>query len=88
VLIKRKWLKVIVLLMMGAASGVGAVNPKEISEMIHIMNEQKIEYSIPDDSDDGDGDRRRRAHSASGVKTPYMAVDTARVNSCPVTNHF
>ena len=54
--IKRKWLKVFVLLMMGVASGVGAVNPKEIGEMIHIMNEQKIEFSIPDDSDDGDGD--------------------------------
>jgi hypothetical protein len=54
--IKRKLLKVFALLMMGVASGVGAVNPKEISEMIHIMNEQKIEFSIPDDSDDGDGD--------------------------------
>jgi hypothetical protein len=50
----RKWLKVFVFLVMGVASGVGAVNPKEISEMIHIMNEQKIEFSIPDDSDDGD----------------------------------
>jgi hypothetical protein len=56
---KRKWLKVFALLMMAMASGVGAVNPKEISEMIHIMNEQKIEFSIPDDSDDGDGDPNR-----------------------------
>jgi hypothetical protein len=54
--IKRKWLKVFALLMMGVAPGVGAVNPKEISEMIHIMNERKIEFSIPDDGDDGDGD--------------------------------
>ena len=45
--------------MMGVASGFGAVNPKEISEMIHIMNEQKIEFSIPDDSDDNDGDPNR-----------------------------
>ena len=57
--IKRKWLKVFVLLMMEMASGFGAVNPKEISEMIHIMNEQKIEFSIPDDSDDNDGDPNR-----------------------------
>jgi hypothetical protein len=56
---KRKWLKVFTLLMMGVASGFGAVNPKEILEMIHIMNEQKIEFSIPDDSDDGDGDPNR-----------------------------
>jgi hypothetical protein len=56
---KRKWLKVLALLMMGVASGFGAVNPKEISEMIHIMNEQKIEFSIPDDSDGGDGDPNR-----------------------------
>jgi hypothetical protein len=45
--------------MMAVASGVGVVNPKEISEMIHIMNEQKIEFSIPDDSDDGDGNLNR-----------------------------
>jgi hypothetical protein len=57
--IKRKWLKVFVLLMMAVASGVSAVNPKEISEMIHIMNEQKIEFSIPDDRDDGDGNPNR-----------------------------
>jgi hypothetical protein len=57
--IKRKWLKVFALLMMAVASGVGVVNPKEISEMIHIMNEQKIEFSIPDDSDDGDGNLNR-----------------------------
>jgi hypothetical protein len=59
VAIKRKWLKVFALLMMGVASGFGAVNPKEISEMIHIMNEQKIEFLIPDDSDDGDGNPNR-----------------------------
>ena len=57
--IKRKWLKVFALLMMGVASSFGAVNPKEISEMMHIMNEQKIEFSIPDDSDGGDGDPNR-----------------------------
>jgi hypothetical protein len=45
--------------MMGVASSFGAVNPKEISEMMHIMNEQKIEFSIPDDSDGGDGDPNR-----------------------------
>jgi hypothetical protein len=59
VAIKRKWLKVFALLMMAVASSAGAVNPKEISEMIHIMNEQKIEFSIPDDSDGGDGDPNR-----------------------------
>ena len=57
--IKRKWLKVFALLMMGVASNFGAVNPKEISEVIHIMNEQKIEFSIPDDSEDGDGNPNR-----------------------------
>jgi hypothetical protein len=45
--------------MMAVASGFGAVNPREISEMIHIMNEQKIEFSIPVDSDGGDGNPNR-----------------------------
>jgi len=56
---KQKWLKVFVLLMMGVASGFAAVNPKELDEMMHTMNEQKAEFSIPDDSNNGDGDPKR-----------------------------
>jgi len=63
--------------MMGAASGVGAVNPKEISEMIHIMNEQKIEFTIPDDSGDGKGGGK------SAGRMPFVAQDEPALrNSC------
>jgi hypothetical protein len=53
--IKRKWLKVLVLVMLGSAALTGAVNPKEIEDILHIMNETKVEFSIPDDSDKGGG---------------------------------
>jgi hypothetical protein len=54
--IKRKWLKVLMLLMMGGASFVGAkMNPKEIEDVLHIMNETKVEFTIPDEDYKGDG---------------------------------
>ena len=61
--IKRKWLKVFALAMMGMASGFGPVNPQEIAEAMRIMNEPKIEFSIPDDSDGGDPNRWWRNYS-------------------------
>ncbi|MGH9678984.1 MAG: hypothetical protein ACRD4Y_03460 [Candidatus Acidiferrales bacterium] len=53
---KRKWLRIVMILMMGAASFVGArMNPKEIEDILHIMNETKVEFTIPDENDKGDG---------------------------------
>jgi hypothetical protein len=52
---KRKWLKVLLMLMMAGASFFGPMNPKEIEELLHIMNETKIEFTIPDESYKGDG---------------------------------
>ncbi len=46
------------LLMMGTASFVGAkMNPKEIEDVLHIMNETKVEFTIPDENHKGDGDQ-------------------------------
>jgi hypothetical protein len=67
--IKRKLLRVLMLVMMGGASFVGArMNPKEIEDVLHIMNETKVEFSIPDTDPNGDGnqpqvgiDSRKRA---------------------------
>ena len=57
---KRKLLRVILLLMMGGASFVGAkMNPKEIVDVLHIMNETKVEYSVPDRDHSGDGNLLR-----------------------------
>ena len=53
--IKRKWLKLLVLMMMGTASAFSPVNPQELWEIMHIMNETKVEFTIPDESDKGDG---------------------------------
>ncbi len=55
---KRKWLRVLMLLMIGGASFVGAkMNPKEIEEVLHIMNETKVEFSMPDEDHKGDGNQ-------------------------------
>jgi hypothetical protein len=76
--IKRKWLKVLVLAMMGMASGFAPVNPKELAEMMHLLNERKIEFSIPDDSDRGDGDRWwKKLNSVETEETRVRGSDDA-----------
>ncbi len=42
-------------MMLGAACFFGGiVNPKEIEDLLHIMNETKVEFTIPDEDDSGD----------------------------------
>lgn len=38
----------------GACFFGGIVNPKEIEDLLHIMNETKVEFTIPDENDNGD----------------------------------
>jgi hypothetical protein len=52
---KRKWLKALMMLMMAFASFGGPMNPKEIEDLMHIMNETRIELTIPDEDHKGDG---------------------------------
>ena len=52
---KRKWLKVLMLLMMAGASFGSPMNPKEIEELMHTMNQTRIEFTLPDEDDKGDG---------------------------------
>lgn len=54
---KRKWLKVLAILMMAVASFGGPVKPTEIEDLMHIMNGTRIEFTIPDDDDKGEGDK-------------------------------
>ncbi len=56
-LMKRKWLRALLLGMMAMASFGAAMNPKEIEDLLHIMNETKVEFTIPDEGDKGDGNR-------------------------------
>lgn len=68
--IKRKLLRVLMLVMMGGASFVGArMNPQEIEDVLHIMNETKVEFSIPDKDHNGDGNLPQ-IEIGSSKKTP------------------
>jgi|HubBroStandDraft_4_1064222.scaffolds.fasta_scaffold833859_2 hypothetical protein len=55
--IKRRWLRVLFLMMMAGASVFPGLymNPKEIEDLLHIMNETKVEFTIPDAGDGSDG---------------------------------
>jgi hypothetical protein len=55
--LKRKWLRALFLLILAGASFGGAMNPKEIEDLLHVMNETKVEFTIPDESDKGDGNQ-------------------------------
>lgn len=45
---KRKWLRVLVLAMMAGVSFGSAMNPKEIEDLMYIMNQTRIEFTVPD----------------------------------------
>jgi len=52
---KRKWLKVLMLAMMACASFGSLINPKEVEDLMHIMNQTRIEFTLPDEDDEGKG---------------------------------
>jgi hypothetical protein len=52
---KRKWLKALLVLMMAGSSFIGPMNPREIEELMYIMNETRIEFTIPNADDKGVG---------------------------------
>jgi hypothetical protein len=52
---KRKFLKVLMMLMMAIASFGAPMNPKEIEDLMHTMNETRIEFTIPDENHKGEG---------------------------------
>ncbi|MGB8477025.1 MAG: hypothetical protein WCE61_23345 [Candidatus Acidiferrum sp.] len=52
---KRKWLKALVMVMMAVGSFGAPMNPKEIEDLMHIMNETRIEFTIPDEDYKGEG---------------------------------
>ena len=52
---KRKWLKALLMLMIAGSSFVGPMNPKEIEDLLRIMHETRVEFTIPDESHKGEG---------------------------------
>ena len=55
---KRDWLKVLMLLMMAGASFGSPMNPKEIEELMYIMNQTRIEFTVPDEDHNGEGGKK------------------------------
>ncbi|MGB6197989.1 MAG: hypothetical protein WA871_10490 [Candidatus Acidiferrales bacterium] len=57
--IKRKWLRAMFLAMIAISSFGGAwMNPKEIEDLLHVMNATKIELALPEERETGDGKLR------------------------------
>ncbi|HKF53731.1 MAG TPA: hypothetical protein VKB26_15550 [Candidatus Acidoferrales bacterium] len=52
--IRRKWLRVIFLMMLAGSCFFGAISPKDIENTLNVMNETKVEFSLPDENDSGD----------------------------------
>jgi hypothetical protein len=52
---KRKWLRAVFLVMLAGATFFGAVSPKDVKDLLNVMNEAKVEFSLPDESDSGEG---------------------------------
>jgi hypothetical protein len=50
---RRKWLRAIFLMMLAGAS-LSGVNPKDIEDLLHIMNKAKVEFTLPDEDAGGD----------------------------------
>jgi len=63
---KRKWLKVLLLAMMAGASFGSPMNPKEIEDLMYVMNQTRIEFTVPDEDDEGDGSKTG-AHRAAMI---------------------
>jgi hypothetical protein len=69
---KRKWLKAVLMLLMAGASFVGAkMNPEEIENVLHIMNETKVEFTVPYESAKGDGNRPLTENDAVQHPEPH-----------------
>jgi hypothetical protein len=54
---KRKWLKVLLMALMAGASFGALMNPKEIEDLMRIMNETSVEFTLPDENGKGEGDK-------------------------------
>ena len=51
---RRRWLRAILLMMLASATFFGAINPKDIENVLNLMNLTSVEFSLPDKNDNGD----------------------------------
>jgi len=54
------------MLMMAVASFGSPMNPKEIEDLMHTMNETRIEFTIPDENHKGEGGNANPHGSSPG----------------------
>ena len=69
---KRKWLKVLMLAMMAGASFGSPMNPKEIEDLMYVMNQTRIEFTVPDEDNNGGGGK-------TGTRPDTMKSSLGRV---------
>lgn len=62
--IKRKCLKVLFMLMMAVASFGSPMNHKEIEDLMRVMNETRVELSIPDPDPNGESALKKYSKSS------------------------
>jgi hypothetical protein len=51
---KRKWLKVLLMLMMAFTSFASPMNPREIEDVMRIMHENRTEFTLSKEDHDGE----------------------------------
>jgi hypothetical protein len=78
---KRKWLRMVFLVMMALATfGGSPVNPKEIEDLLHVMNEAKIEFTIPDENHKGRG-KLEGTEIEAGSPREFRTPETTRTST-------
>lgn len=67
----HKWLKAFALAMMAIGSFGSPMDPREIEELMRTMNQTRIEFTLRDEDDKGDGEmpKCRPADGSQGSAT-------------------
>jgi pyruvate/oxaloacetate carboxyltransferase len=78
---KRKGLKVLMQLMMAIASFGSPMNPKEIEDLMHTMNETRIEFTIPDETTKEKAETRTLIGKVPGGRVTGRAKQTVLYGS-------
>jgi hypothetical protein len=71
---KRKWLKALMLGMLACASFGAPMNPKEIEDLMYIMNETRIEFTIPDEEHKGEGGKPDCSAEITDQSSPSLRL--------------
>ena len=99
---KRTWLKALMLAMIACASFGCPINPKEVEDLMYIMNQTRIEFTLRDEDDEGERgptkhtlviERLKAVDQITGAASPRRSEKggTAEIvvsrNKLPGANH-